>query len=263
MGTGYVIGNWNALLPGGSTRRLGNAAAITPDSQFVVFDAVDNVTGHDQAVAAEVAFSGGTPSGFTRLWVIDSLDGTVSNDGFVSAATDISSDGNGILRVVGYAYDQSGAGGKAFLWKKDLVSEAVQMINLDPVGTSFSQANGVNSPGEVIGNVGAPGSQAFFWNTLGIRQQLPTLGGARSYGNSLNDAGLVVGTSQRSGKNVSNHAFIWRVGLGIVDLNTRKAASDTSGLELTTARKINNVGHILAYGVKKTGGANVLLTPIP
>ena len=258
-GAGYVVADWNAFLPAGSSLRLITAVAISTDSQFVVFDQVDSVTGHDQAVVAQVAFTGATPSEFSKLWLIDSLDGTVSSDGFVSAGTDISHNGNGIVRVVGYAQLQ-GTSGRAFLWEKDVVSEAVRMTDLDTVTTSFSSGEGVNIHGEVTGNIG---SQAYYWNALGVKQQLPTLGGARSFAHSINDAGSIVGWSQRSGKNTTAHAFIWQVSSGIRDLNTLKTATDTSGIELTSAGKINNLGQILSRGVRKSVGVNVLLKPVP
>ncbi len=253
----YTVGDWNSFLPAGSSIRLISAVAISSDGQFVVFDQVDQVTGYDQAVVGRVDFIGGQPVGFSGLWHIGSLDGTADNYGFVSAGTSITHDGNGAVRATGYA--KYGGAAKAFLWELNALDGTSALTNIDPTGTAFSQGNGVNNSGEAAFNV----SQAFFRNSAGLRLQLPTLGGARSYAHGLNDAGSVVGWSQRSGKNASNHAFIWSTTTGIRDLNVLKAAGDTSGIELTSAERITPSGKILASGVRKNASVRVLLQPIP
>jgi probable HAF family extracellular repeat protein len=253
---GYTVGDWNALLPAGSSLRLISAVAISADAQFVLFDQVDTVTGRDQAVVARVNYSGNQPVSISQTWLINSLDGSVSNDGFVSAGVGISHDGNGVVRVTGYAQHQS-ATARAFLWEANVVTDTVVLTDLDPSGIGFSEGASVNNTGAVALNR----PQAWFRNSVGAEQQVPTLGGARSVGNGLNDAGSVVGWSQRTGKNAANHAFIWSAATGISDLNSLKSTTDTSGIELTSASDITDSRRILAKGLKKGVAVNVLLKP--
>ena len=112
----------------------------------------------------------------------------------------------------------------------------------------------------MAGNIQVSGIyQAHFWDVNGNMQSLRTLGGLRAYADSINDLGFVVGWSNRSGRNAVNHAFLWHSGTGMHDLNLIKSPADTSGLELTTASRINNAGQVLARGTSKASGSVVVL----
>jgi hypothetical protein len=138
------------------------------------------------------------------------------------------------------------------------------MFDIDSAHPSIP--TGVNNSSEVAVNIDATNTgtyRAFYWNSSGVKQQLGSLGGGRTFLNSINESGYTTGWSERSGKNVATHAFLWHLSIGIRDLNLLKAASDASGIELTSGIKINNLGQILARGVKKNVGVSVLLKPAP
>lgn len=253
FGGGYEVHDWNDLLPENSPLILHDTVAISSDGQFVVFDAENSATGFWHAVVAQVDFS----TGAMTTWSID----TAGNPPALvtdSLASDINNDGNSV-RVVGF-YGANTA--HAFLWQLDRAAGTASITDLDDVSTRNSFANGVNSSAEVVGTITISGTAlGYFWSAAG-KVPLPTLGGVRSYPRSINDAGDVTGWSQRSGKNANAHAFLWRANVGIKDLNSLKAASDTSGIELTDALKTNNAGQILATGTNKSGSKNILLNPV-
>jgi probable HAF family extracellular repeat protein len=255
VGGGYAVGNWNDLLPAGSPLFLADAVAVSQDGQFVVFDAMNTVSGLYAPAVARVEAGTITP------WSIDT-GGNPAMPLFDCLASDIHHDGT-TVRVVGFYARSQNDTPHAFLWQRDLASGATSMIDLDNQNAG-SLAQGVNASGEVAGNINIAGVyQAYFWNASGVKQQLGTLGGARSYAASINDAGTVTGWSARSGKNATAHAFLWSLSTGIRDLNSLKSASDTSGIELTSALKVNNAGQVLARGTRKSVGVDVLLKRVP
>ena len=72
----------------------------------------------------------------------------------------------------------------------------------------------------------------------------------------------VVGWALTARRNAPSHAFLWHSSTGMRDLNVLKSTTDTSGVELTSAAKINNAGQILALGASKSlGNVAVLLNP--
>lgn len=255
VGGGYVVGDWNDLLPAGSPLLLADTVAVSQDGQFVVFDAMNTATGLYAPAVARVEAGTITP------WSIDT-GGNPAVALFDCLASDIHHNGTSV-RVVGFYARSQNDVPHAFLWQKDLASGATSMIDLDNENAG-SLAQGVNALGEVTGNINIVGVyQAYFWSASGVKQQLGTLGGTRSYAASINDAGTVAGWSARSGKNVTSHAFLWSLSTGIRDLNLLKSASDTSGTELTSALRVNNAGQVLARGVRKGVGVDVLLKRVP
>jgi uncharacterized membrane protein len=250
-GGGYATGDWNALLPVGSPLFLHEAMAVSADGQFVVFDGSNSTTGLWGAVVARLE-----PQGLT-LWTIPTIGDPPVNlrD---SLADDIHFDGT-TVRLAG-SYTPEGTNlSLAFRWELDVATGATAMTGLDSRQTN---ARSVNSSGTAAGYTYL-GYLACVWHADGTMQQLPTLGGTTNAANSINDAGYAVGWSARSGRNATNHAFLWHAATGTRDLNALKSPADTSGLELTTAYQINSAGQILARGVTKTTSANVLLTPAP
>lgn len=256
-GSGYAVGNWNDLLPAGSPLFLRDAIAISQDGQFVVFDAKNTVSGRTLAVVAQVGAAGE----IITTWSIDTI-GDPAVPLRNSVPSHIHCDGT-TVRVVGYYSRTEGDLASGFLWERDLLSGAVSMTDLDDNVDRYSFPQAVNGSGEVVGSIHIAGvSQAYFWNSSGEKQQLPTLGGARSFAHSINDPGYVTGWSYRSGKNAAAHAFLWHLNTGMRDLNALKSPTDTSGLELTTAYMMNNAGQILARASSKSlGSVAVLLNP--
>ncbi len=80
-------------------------------------------------------------------------------------------------------------------------------------------------------------------------------GGPDSQGLAINNAGQVVGVSQRGG-GATVHAFLYSSGQ-MMDLND--LINPTLGISLSRATAINDSGQIVANG----GGRAYLLTPVP
>jgi probable HAF family extracellular repeat protein len=91
-------------------------------------------------------------------------------------------------------------------------------------------------------------SHAVRWNASGAISDLGTLGGTNSRAVDINNAGLIVGTSQISG-NTATHAFLWSSGSGMQDLNAM------TGADITDVVEINDAGQIV--GTFRTGGGDV------
>ena len=256
VGTGYVVGNWNDLLPAGTPLFLEIALAITEDGKFVLFYA-KHTDGRSLAVVAQVGVLGQV----LTVWPIDTFgDGGLALLG--SSAHNIHSDGS-TLRVVGGCRTEANTGHQ-FLWQRNVDSGAVTMVDLDP-GDRTSYLNDVNGLGEAVGiaDVGNGVFQAFFWSAPGVAQQLPTLGGPRSGGVTINTAGNVVGWSYRSGNNAVSHGFVWNSDTGIMrDLNSVLAGPGSTGIEIRDAFRINNVGQILVWAEEKPkNDVTLVLTP--
>src|SRR5215813_10448353 len=66
---------------------------------------------------------------------------------------------------------------------------------------------------------------------------LGTFGGSTSFARGINDAGQVVGFSEKTG-NTPTHAFLWTASAGMVDLGTL-GGSDSQ------AQAINNAGQVV------------------
>jgi probable HAF family extracellular repeat protein len=89
---------------------------------------------------------------------------------------------------------------------------------------------------------------------------LGTLGGGSSNGNDVNNAGVVIGTSQ-FGESKDTHGFIWTKATGIENLNN--LIPSDSGWTITKASGINDKGQIAVLGFKTgVGSRALLLTPI-
>lgn len=134
-------------------------------------------------------------------------------------------------------------------------------IDVSTLGDVYGFALAVNDVGQVAGESQAPGgseqngydTQAFFWsgpntNTL---QGLGKLGGRRAGARGIDPKGSVVGYTQLdTGGPYSfpwspGHAFLWKPGGGMRDLNKlTQCGSTTSLLELLSANAINARGHI-------------------
>ncbi len=249
-GGGYVAGDWNALLPAGSPLVLRSAYGVSHDGQFIVFGANNTVTGVMGAVVGRVEAQGMT------VWTIPTIGDPPVNL-LQSGATGIHFDGT-TLRLAGSCKPESSSLSHAFRWELDVATGTTVMIGLDSRSTTARSVNGYGSAAGYAHN-----SLACVWYIDGTMQQLPTLGGATNQALCINDAGFVVGRSTRSGRNSLEHAFRWHPTTGMRDLNSLMSSSDTSGIELMAAFKINNTGQILAQGVKKNRYVNVLLTPVP
>jgi probable HAF family extracellular repeat protein len=112
---------------------------------------------------------------------------------------------------------------------------------------------GLNSRGEVTGNMALPGDQtahAFLWNGAKLLDLNAGggLGGTYSQASTLNHAGEVVGLATLPGDQ-TNHAFLWKNGV-ITDLGT------LHGDPCSTADSINSSGQVVGASQSAAGGCN-------
>ncbi|MDI1461309.1 hypothetical protein QEZ54_10050 [Catellatospora sp. KI3] len=110
-------------------------------------------------------------------------------------------------------------------------------------GTTGSAATDVNEFGVVVGHSFTPNgpgqySRAFRWEN-GVMADLGSLGGPIVAANGINNKGWIVGSSNlTSGSNI-HHAFLWRPGLGMVDIGPAGTHS--------VARDVNDSGVVVGY----------------
>lgn len=100
-------------------------------------------------------------------------------------------------------------------------AQRYEPIDLGPLGTTYSVANGINSYGVVVGKARFPGTGSHAFRYDGTMLDLGTIGGlgtntSEAFG--INDLGWIVG---RAGTTGFSHAFVWRPdGTGMTDLGT-------------------------------------------
>jgi probable HAF family extracellular repeat protein len=136
-----------------------------------------------------------------------------------------------------------------FLWDKGVLTD------LGTLGGDTAFPNWINDEGVIAGKADLPGESpqnhnAVIWKH-GVIQDLGTLPGdacANAY--FVNSWGDVVGTSENlelCHVPTGEHAFLWKHGGPMIDLNT--LIPHDSGLELTFAVAINDAGVIAGFGV--------------
>jgi probable HAF family extracellular repeat protein len=150
-------------------------------------------------------------------------------------------------------------------------------------GTRFSQAYAVNAAlvavgasstggtvGELIGTTSTTAiTRAFRWEAGTIVELSPfnvytpaNNGSSTNYhsvANDVNDAGLIVGNSQRVAGSAAI-ATLWQSGIAI-DLNSLLPAA--SGWQLRSAEGVNSAGDIVGYGVINGETHAFLMTAVP
>jgi uncharacterized membrane protein len=150
---------------------------------------------------------------------------------------------------------------KAFWW--DWTGDTRVDLHGNLPGTSFGTA--LNSVGETAGVYRVDGAnRPAFWTAGGQLVDIFSGTAAGGYALGLNDAGLVTGwaTLKTGKRGTTVMAFLWHPSTGARDLNGLKSSSDTSGLVLNWAGRINEAGQILARGSSKTrSNVQVVLTP--
>jgi hypothetical protein len=122
----------------------------------------------------------------------------------------------------------------------------VLMQDLGTLGGLRSSIGFINGLGQVAGSANntAGYNRPVLWTEAAIQDLGAVPGTNGGVANGLNDNGQVVG--ECSGK-----AFVWDELRGIRDLNTLKAASDTSGLNLMSAYAVSMDGRIVGRGQGK------------
>ncbi|NET13946.1 MULTISPECIES: DUF3466 family protein [unclassified Okeania] len=164
-------------------------------------------------------------------------------------------------QVVGYSVS-SDLIVKAFIWNGDKdIQELPGFLGSD-----------INRSGQVIGFYSMPqhNNRAFLWNGSEEFQDLGTISHNvnlqffDSEANSINDFGLIVGSSDKlintEQEGWAKRAFIWDSLNKMQDLND--LIDPSSGWVLKEARSINNHGQIVGWGMKDKSSCSFLLTPI-
>lgn len=150
---------------------------------------------------------------------------------------------------------------QAVVWSPSGTATALSYLPGAPVGNSFSNAFGINTAGDVVGysTNSAGHTDAVLWTPGGGVQDLGTLvTGEASYATGINDFGTIVGMSSLS-RFSSRVATIYING-SLVNLNTLIALP--TGLTMTTASAINNLGDIIGTVSTGTTSEAILLTPV-
>ncbi len=139
-----------------------------------------------------------------------------------------------------------------------VTAQTSTIIDLGDLGGGFSNANGINNVGQVVGTSEntshtcaflAGDQQAFIWQN-GVMSGLGTLGGPSvAYG--VNNAGQVVGTSQTICPCCRPLAVLWQNG-GMTTLGT------LGGVE-STALAINNAGQVVGFSRDLSGRSHAFL----
>lgn len=128
---------------------------------------------------------------------------------------------NDVGQVTGSATTGSGAE-RAYVW-----SAGSGMLDIGaPPGANEAEGAAINNAGVVTGTAYAPFSVlAFRWSATSGAESLgaflPGLDGV-SFGDAINDAGLIAGSSAAAGND--RHAFIWTRTGGLVDIDTLDSA---------------------------------------
>lgn len=182
---------------------------------------------------------------------------------------------NDLGEAVGYSDCAACALYHAFLWN----IFGFHDLGVLPGGT-FSVATSVSDVGFVAGesdstnNLGLP--HAVLWGPRSKIIDLGTLpGGIFSSAAGVNDFGIVVGSSDTTASashaftlrpngraaSSASHAFVWRVGPGMLDLNDL-IRPENSGWLLIDATAINSFGQIAGFGIFRNQVHAFLLTPI-
>jgi probable HAF family extracellular repeat protein len=127
-------------------------------------------------------------------------------------------------------------------------------VKLPSLGWS-ARPEGINERGQLVGYADADASgatRAVLWNTGkkgNTIKDLGTLGGANSAAVDVNNAGQVVGWSERAGGDHQSYAFLWNPGKNgngtMIDLNTLLPKG--SPLTLMFANGINDAGEIVCH----------------
>lgn len=109
-----------------------------------------------------------------------------------------------------------------------------------PYGGWGPQITGMNNQGQLVGyelGRAAPWARGFMWSRDGGLVDLEGLGGAHTWGSSINDAGEVAGWASTADNHF--HAFIWTSTSGARDIGFLGTGNDS------LARRINSQGQIV------------------
>lgn len=184
--------------------------------------------------------------------------GTLHDLGTLGGANSYGGQINASGQTTGFS-DTAGGQRDAFLWTPTTPNGASgTMIDLGTLGGTYSQGFGINASGQVAGVSSTTGGSFHAFLYDGTLHDLGTLGGNESNAQGINASGQVTGWASTTG-DVTNHAFLYDMAHGMVDLNSLIAP--LSGWELTNGIAINDAGQIAGFGMLDGETHAFLLTP--
>ncbi len=164
-------------------------------------------------------------------------------------------------QVVGSVENSGYASAYAFLYSGGTIQ------NLGTFGGQYSQADGINNAGQLVGGAyTSSGAEHAFLHTgsgslNSVTDDLGTLSAPYNYRSEalgINNSGQVVGWSS-SGANTGEQAFLYSGG---TMNNLNNFIPSASGWTLEQATGINDNGQICGYGINPSGQTDsFLLTP--
>jgi probable HAF family extracellular repeat protein len=170
-------------------------------------------------------------------------------------------------QIVGESYKNVQSGTSEYSPSHAFLYERGQMHDIgSPPHTNVSSASGINKAGHIVGSASyetlteSGPTHAFFYD--GTMHDLGTLGGLQSYSAAINEADVIVGSSDISGDSLyPSAAFVYREGR-MYDLNDLIHRSKTKWMQLEQANAINDKGQITGWGFNDNGLRSFILTPV-
>jgi probable HAF family extracellular repeat protein len=258
---------WKPITPGSASGTMHDLLTLGgTDSHGYGINTAGQVTGasHTTGDSATHAFlwNPSTPNGTSgTMHDLLTLGGSDSNGSAVNASGQVS----------GSSLTTGNAAYHSFLWKPSTPNgTSGTMHDLLTLGGTESFGGSINSSGQVAGFSNTTGNaayHAYLWTpstpngTSGTMLDLSTLGGINSYSYNVGSGGQVVGASEFETTSGNTHAFLYKGGSGMLDLNT--LIDPILGWELTDAAAINDAGQIAGQGLINGEYHAYLLTPIP
>jgi probable HAF family extracellular repeat protein len=242
---------WTPMTPNGASGTMVGLAGGESNAQGI--NASGQVAGYFLATGFHATHA--------YLWTpttSNGASGTLHDLGTLGGTNSYGGQINASGQITGFS-NTAGGQRDAFLWTPTTPNGAIgTMIDLGTLGGTYSQGFGINASGQVAGVSFTTGGKFHAFLYDGTLHDLGTLGGNESNAQGINSSGQVTGWASTTG-DVTNHAILYDLAQGMVDLNS--LISPLSGWELTNGIAINDAGQITGFGTLDGETHAFLLTP--